>query len=226
MGIRSAGKKSPVKIFLAQTSRIDMKALALLKETYLNSIDWLVSASLPRRLSAFFWFIFVAMVLGQLGSIIIIFNGWWSGKGFLELLSVQAASGSLVVYSTALLTSSSYFLIREYLYKDTIESRPIKAITLLVAVVFVLLGTLIASNSLTGSGASISSAAVSADAAADRQNLFHWFVYSCSIVISLVFWFLDDRDSARIFIAKLETRSRAMATKASRNKTTSNGVRI
>lgn len=205
--------------------------------------DWMQGQAFPQRLNAFFWFLFVGLILGQLGTIIVVFNGWWSGGELIPLIERQAVQGNFVLFSTALLASSAYFLVREYLYKDSVEGRSFKAFILLLAVVFMLLGTLTVSNVVTATSPAV---ALTAGAAAVHPSpapggfiwsvvavsfpqgkaVFHWIVYFFSIFLSLVFWFIDDRDAAKQFLSQMERRARSLSEVAKKRSNVSGRVKI
>lgn len=214
--------------------------------------DWMQAQAFPQRFNAFLWFLFVGLILGQLGTIIVVFNGWWAGGDLLPLIEAQAVQGNFVLFSTALLASSAYFLIREYLYKDAVEGRSLKAFILLLAVILMLLGTLTVSNVVTppsAANASVPAALVGASKSGngdahpapvqegstwsmvavkfpDGKALFHWLVYTFSIILSLIFWLIDDRDAAKQFLSQIEKRARSLSHTAKKRALVSGQVKI
>jgi hypothetical protein len=163
----------------------------------------------------FFWFLFIAIVLGQLGSLFAIFDYWWSTKCLIEGIDQHAKTGNLIAFSTGLLASSGYFLVREYNRKREINNRTIKSILILLAVLFGVAGTLVLVK-------------LTQIAAVDDAHMrVHWFVYLASIIVSVCLWFVDEAEQpGSAFVNEINENSSSMTESASQKTQTSAGMKI
>ncbi|MFC2974479.1 hypothetical protein ACFOJE_19985 [Azotobacter bryophylli] len=167
------------------------------------------------RLISLGWFIFIIVIFGQLGPTLAILHSLWQGNGAAASISTQAASGNFIVFSTAMLASSSYFMVREYIKRKEIGNRELKSSLLLVTAITILLGVFIAFE-LTQN-----------PAFAYRENaIFHWSIYTFSILLSTILWTVEENESASAVVKTWENNAKRMTSESEKNTSTINGMKI
>lgn len=167
------------------------------------------------RLISFGWFIFIIIIFGQLGPALAILHSLWQGHGVSASINAQAINGNFIVFSTAMLASSSYFMVREYIKHKEIGNRKIKSSLLLMTAITILLGVFIAFE-LTQKPAFVY----------ERNVIFHWLVYAFSILLSITLWIVEEDESADAVIKDLSNNSKRMTEDSNNNTSTNNGVKI
>ena len=60
-----------------------------------------------------FWYIFIILIIGQIGPIIGYAKAIWSGSPVLQKIDESAARGELLTCAIAILAAGTYFLIKE-----------------------------------------------------------------------------------------------------------------
>lgn len=173
------------------------------------------STAAMQTLISFCWFFFIAVLLGQLGTVMILFSAWWDKDSTVATaLSNQVSSGNFIVFTTALLSSSAYFLVKEYTRGDRIEKSGLKSGLLLLSVVLGLVGTLIAFKLM-----------VSKEDVEPAQLFVHWLVYFASLVLAVALWMLEEQNSTQKFVKKIAENAEGI-TLASEQSRTNSGVKV
>ena len=164
----------------------------------------------------FLWFFFIAIILGQLGALLAIADSWWKTGEIVSAIQQQAESATLITFSTALLASSAYFIVREYNRNKIILRRTAKSILVLLAALVGMIGTVIAFQ-LT----------VFKEFSRDEQVTLHWIIYLASISLSFLFWLMDEFEQpATVFTDELKENAVALQSSSKAISTTSDGTKL
>lgn len=170
---------------------------------------------LSKNLISLGWFLFIAVLLGQLGPILSIFNAWWDGKDGLEELQRQALQGNFIIFATSLLASSSFFLVREYGKKKEITNKHKKSTLLLFAAILGLLDAVIALKLLQ-----------SPTFTSCTQEALHWLAYSASILTSINFWKLEEDESGMTVLTEINENTDKITQDSAQKSSTSDGFTL
>ncbi len=161
------------------------------------------------------WFLFIVIFLGQLGPILTAFNAWWDGKILTTEIINQASQGNFLLFTTALLASSSYFIIKEYINGTEIKNRAKKSRTLLYAAILGFTSDITAFKLIQNpvfSGC--------------LQLIVHWLIYALSILTSINLWNIETEESAKAEVQKWGKNSEKITQLSSSSDSTSSGLKI
>ncbi|MGE6193111.1 hypothetical protein ACQKCL_19000 [Stutzerimonas stutzeri] len=161
------------------------------------------------------WFLFIVIFLGQLGPILTAFNAWWDGKILTTEIINQASQGNFLLFTTALLASSSYFIIKEYINGTEIKNRAKKSRTLLYAAILGFTSAITAFKLIQNpvfSGC--------------LQLIVHWLIYALSILTSINLWNIETEESAKAEVQKWGKNSEKITQLSSSSDSTSSGLKI
>lgn len=161
------------------------------------------------------WFLFIVIFLGQLGPILTTFNSWWDGKPLLNEILNQAKQGNFLLFTTTLLASSSYFIIKEYTNGSEIKNRERKSRNLLYAALLGITSAIIAFKliQLPNFNGCI-------------QAILHWTVYLLSILTSINLWTIETEETAAGEVKKWDKNSEIITELSSSSESTSSGLKI
>ncbi|MCQ4280090.1 hypothetical protein NA643_13430 [Pseudomonas stutzeri] len=173
------------------------------------------SALSSKSLLSLGWFLFIAVLLGQLGPILSIFNAWWDGKDALSELNRQARQGNFIIFAPSLLATSAYFLIRDYAQKNQISNKHRKLKLLLVAAALGLIDSVIALK-LIQNPVFVSCA----------QEAFHWLAFLASILTSISFWRLEEEESGIVVINEINENTEQLTHDSAQKTSTSDGYTL
>ncbi|MCJ1887332.1 hypothetical protein LNN38_20895 [Pseudomonas sp. LA21] len=169
----------------------------------------------PKNLVSLGWFLFIAVLLGQLGAMLSIFNAWWDGKDALNELNRQAQQGNFIIFATSLLASSAFFLVREYGKKKEISNKHRKSKLLLFAAVLGILDAVI-SLKLIQSPTFVSCA----------QEALHWLAYTASILTSVSLWKLEEDESGMAVLKEINDSTDKLTQDSAKKTSTSDGFTL
>lgn len=161
------------------------------------------------------WFLFIVIFLGQLGPILTAFNAWWDGKTLTTEIINQASQGNFLLFTTALLASSSYFIVKEYINGTEIKNRAKKSRTLLYAAILGFASAITAFKLIQNP---IFSGCL--------QFIVHWLIYALSILTSINLWNIETEESAKAEVQRWGKNSEKITQLSSSSDSTSSGLKI
>lgn len=161
------------------------------------------------------WFLFIAVLLGQLGPVLSTFNAWWDGKDGLGELNRQAQQGNFIIFATSLLASSAFFLAREYDKKKEIANKHKKSKLFLIAASLGLLNAVIALK-LTQNPVFVSY----------QQESLHWLAYLASILLSISLWKLEEDESGMAVLNEINESTEKLTQDSAQKSSTSDGFTL
>lgn len=153
----------------------------------------------------FMWFLFVVVIVGQMGPILVVASAFWGGEGVFDEIDRRAGNGELILCSTAILVGATYFIVKEYSSNSVLAAgRGHKSWAVLLAIIFSLWGVVLASGLLLDPGFK-----------AGAQRAIHWFVYACSLLLSFFLWFIEYSDApATQEVNEYDSRAKGMTRKS------------
>lgn len=171
--------------------------------------------SVPSVLN-FLWYLFVIVLMGQLGPLMVSFSEFWRTGVFYVSIDKSAANGELILCSTAILASGIYFLVKEYnSRKKEIVWRSFKSVMLLWSSILGLTSIFVSYQLLSQHAFS-----------SDLQTDIHWAVYWASLVTATVLWLMEELEAkAKTEVEQLKNASSTMTAAAMAN-TSVEGVKI
>lgn len=167
------------------------------------------------KISSLGWFIFIAVLLGQFGPALSIFNAWWDGKDGLSELYRQAQQGTFIIFATSLLASSAFFLVRENGKKKGTPYKHRKSKLLLLAAILGILDALI-SMKLIQTPIFISC----------TQEILHWLAYAASILTSVSLWKLEEDESGMEVLNEINESTDKLTQDSAQKTSTSDGFTL
>jgi hypothetical protein len=151
------------------------------------------------------WFVFIMMVVGQLGVVLAIGVAFWNDTSIREAVIHQANSGNLMTFAVAVLAASGYFMVREFHGESGIQRRHTKSVLLLLSIAFGLAGALIAASLTVPSAKSMT----------ELQLFWHWILYLTCIGLALFWWALEElQGSVGDLAGEVADSSKSMTDKA------------
>lgn len=153
----------------------------------------------------FIWYIFIMLFVGQLGVVLLIGVAFWQNTNILDTIIQQANSGNFLTFAVALLAGSCYFMIREFHDKEGIKRPYFKSPLLLLSIAAGFTGALL-SASLTKSPAI---------SMTESQNFLHWLLYGICILLSLIWWMIEEfQGSVKDLADEMNNNSKAITEKS------------
>lgn len=179
-------------------------------------------AKLKKRLSGsssrailFLWFFAIAFVGGQLAVLLALLESIWADSSCIAVIAAQAANGNFITFSTALLVSSLYFLLKEYL-RGKIDQPKKKMLLALVAIGLILLGAWVAGKLADPPIRPLDG----------TRFVIHWAVYFLSTMLSFYLWVLEDTESTPKIAQELADVAGAITADSSAKDQTSTGLKV
>ena len=154
----------------------------------------------------FAWYIFIMIVVGQLGVVLAIGIAFWDEKPVWNAIIDQANSGNLLTFAVALIAGSGYFVIKEFHGDTGVKRAHLKSPLLLISIAVGLAGALVsASLTKTPPGGAMT----------PTQLFWHWVLYSLCIMLSIFWWILEEGQGSVTDLGDdVKSNSRGMAKKS------------
>jgi hypothetical protein len=154
----------------------------------------------------FVWYVFIMIVVGQLGVVLAIGIAFWDDKPIWDAIVNQANSGNLLTFAVALIAGSGYFVVKEFHGETGVKRAHLKSPLLLMSIAVGLAGALV-SATLTK--------APPDGAMTQIQLLWHWVLYCLCIVLSTCWWMLEEGQGSVTDLGDdVNSNSRGMAKKS------------
>jgi hypothetical protein len=161
----------------------------------------------------FSWYVFIAIIFGQFGAFFGVIKALWTGEDLGDVLAAQAAAGNFLTFSVALVTSSAFFFVRDYIRgRAPADNRTGRSFWLLVAAIVAVASTLV-----------IFLLSQTTQPLTDAQLRFHWILYAASLVIAFRFWAFERVDDLK---TEMDAEVEEMTKKSRSAKKTNSGVKI
>ncbi len=163
------------------------------------------------------WYVFIILVVGQIGPLIGYARALWNGSSVLIKIEESAAKGELLTCAIAILAAGTYFLVKEYNSPAQIGNRVLKSGLLLWTMLCGFGCVLISVQLLSVSGSAF---------ATPLQRWLHWVCYGFAMVTAFALWMLEEwQTSAAEETGKWEQSASSITTQSERIKT-STGLRV
>ena len=165
-----------------------------------------------------FWYIFIILIIGQIGPIIGYAKAIWSGSPVLQKIDESAARGELLTCAIAILAAGTYFLIKEYNSSSSqIGNRPVKSWLLLWTIFCGFCCVLISVELLSNPEAKFS---------INSQRWLHWIFYISAMTTAFLLWMLEEWQTTAAEETSKWSEQSSDITIDSKKVKTSKGIRI